>query len=115
MISLEIIARAAHEVNRAYCAGIGDTSQLAWDDAPDWQRASAIMGVSFHVAAPRTPEESHNSWMAQKVADGWSYGAYKDPENKKHPCMCSYSELPAEQRIKDHLFKAVVDTLKDYA
>src|SRR5438105_262770 len=37
---VEACARAAHEVNRAYCLALGDASQVAWEDAPEWQRSS---------------------------------------------------------------------------
>lgn len=49
-MNIEQIARIAHETNRVYCATLGDTSQPAWDDAPDWQRQSAIKGVEFHLS-----------------------------------------------------------------
>jgi hypothetical protein len=102
-------ARIAHEVNRAYCNSIGDFSQPGWDDAPDWQKESAIKGVQFHYANPdATPEDSHNSWMEQKRADGWPYGEKKDPEAKTHPAFLPYDQLPQEQRTKDYLFKAVM-------
>lgn len=107
-----MIARVAHEVNRAYCLSIGDTSQPAWADAPEWQVESAINGVRFHLAQDRDPRESHENWLVQKVADGWTYGPLKDPINKKHPCMVPYDELPTEQRATDALFKAVVDSFK---
>lgn len=108
----EQIAQVAHEVNRAYCASLGDTSQPAWADAPDWQRASALAGVDMHLANPdATPEASHLSWYEQKLADGWVYGEVKDPEKKEHPCMVAYEELPPEQRAKDHLFRGVVHAL----
>ncbi len=35
----------------------------------------------------------------------------KDAEKKEHPCFVPYAELPAKQRMKDHLFGAVVRTL----
>lgn len=112
----ELIARVAHEINRAYCASMGDDSQPAWDDAPEWQRASAMAGVDMHLANPdATPEQSHESWLAQKVADGWAYGEVKDAEQKQHPCCVPYAELPAEQKAKDYLFRAVVHQLKDVA
>jgi len=108
----EQIAQVAHEVNRAYCASLGDTSQPAWADAPDWQRASALAGVDMHLANPdATPEASHISWYEQKLADGWVFGEVKDPEKKEHPCMVSYEELPAAQRAKDYLFRGVVHAL----
>lgn len=106
------IARVAHEVNRAYCASIGDLSQPAWEDAPHWQRASAELGVSFHLNGDHGPEASHESWMRQKLADGWRYGEVKDPEAKTHPCMVPFDQLPREQQAKDYLFRAVVNALK---
>lgn len=35
---IEACAHAAHEANRAYCAAIGDLSQVAWECAPEWQQ-----------------------------------------------------------------------------
>lgn len=114
MIPLEeVIARVAHEVNRAYCQSIGDNSQPSWEDAPDWQKTSAINGVKFHLENPdATPENSHENWLAEKTAAGWKYGEVKDPGAKTHPCFRPYAELPQEQRSKDYLFRAVVHALK---
>ena len=110
----ETIARVAHEINRAYFASLGDASQPAWEEAPEWQRASALAGVDMHLANPdATPEQSHESWLAQKVADGWTYGPVKDAEKKQHPCCVPYADLPAEQKAKDYLFRGVVHELKD--
>jgi hypothetical protein len=104
-----IIAKVAHQVNKSFCESIGDTSQVDWDDAPDWQKESVINGVGFNLANPKAkPEDTHKNWMAQKTADGWVYGKVKDPELKMHPCMVPYNQLPVEQRSKDHIFKAVV-------
>lgn len=108
----EAIARVCHEVNRAYCASIGDTSQPAWEDAPEWQRQSAITGVRFTIGNPGAPPSaSHESWLAEKERDGWKYGAVKDPVAKEHPCFVPYGDLPVEQRSKDYLFQAVVRSL----
>lgn len=103
------IAAVCHEANRAYCAEIGDDSQLPWAEAPDWQRESALAGVEAILADPsRTPEQSHVAWCAHKAADGWIYGPVKDPARKEHPCMVPYGALPPEQQRKDHLFRAIV-------
>lgn len=107
------IARVCHEANRAYCLSLGDGSQPAWDDAPTWQRQSAIAGVEFHLANPNAgPSASHEEWLRVKAADGWVYGPVKDPVAKVHPCFVPYDELPAEQRRKDVLFIAVVRALE---
>lgn len=88
-------AEAAHEANRVYCESHGDRSQPRWGDAPGWQRASAIAGVRAILASPwLSPEESHANWMRTKAADGWEYGPVKDVEEKAHPCMVPYGELP---------------------
>ena len=105
-------ARVCHEVNRAYCQAIGDDSQPTWEDAPDWQKQSALMGVSLHMHNDVGPEASHESWMAQKLAEGWEYGLVKDPVLKIHPCIKPFADLPKEQQIKDHLFRAVVHAMR---
>lgn len=108
------IAMICHGINAAYCQSLGDNSQPTWEDAPDWQKQSAIVGVEMHLANPdATPEQSHQSWYKQKEAEGWKYGEVKDPELKEHPCFLPYEELPQEQKAKDYLFRAVVHLVKD--
>lgn len=107
------IAMMCHAINAAYCQSMGDDSQPTWDDAPDWQRNSAIAGVEMHLANPdATPEQSHESWYKQKEAEGWKYGEVKDMEKKEHPCFLSYEELPDEQKAKDYLFRTTVHLVK---
>lgn len=109
----EQIARVAHEVNRAYCQALGDNSQPAWEDAPEWQRKSAINGTLFHLDNPNAgPEHSHVSWLAEKTRDGWKYGPVKNAEKKEHPCFVPYDQLPVEQKAKDYLFRGVVHALR---
>ena len=109
-----LIAAIAHQINAAYCASLGDDSQPAWADAADWQKQSAMVGVEMHLANPdATPEQSHESWLAQKTAEGWKYGKVKDADKKEHPCFMPYADLPQAQKSKDYLFRAVVHALKD--
>ena len=82
---IENIARVCHEANRALCIAFGDTSQPAWNDAPEWQKESAKKGVKFHLDNPNA-----------------------GPEAKTHPCMVPFHELPQEQQAKDHIFRAIV-------
>lgn len=109
-LDIERIAMRTHEINKAYCEAIGDLSQPSWEDAPQWQKDSAIKGVQTHIENDLTPEQSHKSWMDIKVSDGWVYGDIKDPVAKTHPCIVAYSDLPLNQKVKDHLFRAVVKT-----
>lgn len=107
---IEACARAAYEANRAYCITLGDRSFGPWETAPEWQRDSARNGIPGALAG-NTPEQSHESWLAEKERAGWVYGPIKDPELKQHPCMVPYAQLPPEQRAKDGIFLGVVRAL----
>lgn len=113
MITNQHIARVCHEVNRAYCQSIGDDSQPSWEDAPDWQKDSAIKGVIFHLHNPDAgPDHSHNEWLKEKEETGWKYGPVKDPEKKEHPCFIPYEELSTEQKAKDYIFRSIVHAMR---
>jgi len=115
LLSYQQIAEMAHENNRAYCHALGDYSQAPWRMIPEEIRQSAIDGVAFHIANPdSTPEQSHENWLVFKKEQGWKLGPVKDLENKEHPCFCPYGDLPLEQRVKDFLFAAIVETLKTF-
>jgi hypothetical protein len=110
---LHRIARVCHEANKALCESLGDMSQVSWDEAPEWQKQSAINGVLYNLNNPNAPASaSHDNWLEEKRVAGWKYGAVKDAEKKEHPCFVPYEELPLEQQAKDHLFKGIVSSLR---
>jgi hypothetical protein len=114
-MTIKNIAQVAHEINKSFCASIGDNTQPSWENAPDWQKSSAINGVKFHLLNPEaSPSASHDSWLKQKTEEGWKYGIVKNPETKEHPCFVPYEELPTEQKSKDYLFKQVIHSLKAF-
>lgn len=113
-MKIALIATIAHGINLAYSASLGDHSHSPWEETPEELKKSIEYGVKMHLENPETtPEQSHESWLAQKEIDGWVYGEVKDLENKTHPCILPYDQLPAEQKTKDYLFKAVVTLLRD--
>ncbi|UTC29848.1 hypothetical protein BAJUN_02180 [Bajunvirus bajun] len=111
-VKIEACARAAHEANRAYCIAIGDLTQPSWEEAPEWQKKSAVNGV-IGVLHGNGPEQSHESWSAERIADGWRFGEEKDPEAKTHPCLVPYAELSDAQRRKDDVYVAVVNAMRN--
>lgn len=104
----EQIARVCHQVNKAYCESQGDMSQPDWEQAPEWQKDSARMGVELHLSGNHGPQASHESWMKQKREEGWVLGDVKDPIAKTHPCMLPFDLLPPAQQAKDYIFRAIV-------
>lgn len=107
----ELIARITHEANRVVQIATDDpVVSPTWDDAPDWQRESSIEGVQ-HALSGATPRELHESWCQFKENDGWVYGEEKNAEEKTHPCLVDYDDLPSEQRVKDTVFHNIVHSL----
>src|SRR5258707_13719144 len=94
------IAKVCHDTNRSYCQATGDLTQPGWEDAPEWQRTSALNGVIFHLNNPGAPpSRSHELWLEEKAHTGWKYGPVKNPELKEHPCFMPYDELPPGQKV----------------
>jgi hypothetical protein len=111
-LDIEAIAIICHETNRAFCEVTGDRSQRPWPLAAEWQQESAVNGVKFALENPDAPESAqHDAWMADKLADGWTYGPVKDAEARTHPCLVPFDQLPPLQQAKDRLFRAVVKAL----
>jgi hypothetical protein len=114
MTEVTAIAKVCHSANLAWCVANGDFSQKPWDEADEWQRQSAIAGVSFALANPDAPDSAqHGAWMDDKARDGWRCGVVKDATLKTHPCMVPFEELPPHQQAKDRLFRAIVTALAD--
>lgn len=103
-------ARICHGANRAYCFATGDSSHGRWENAAATVRQGYITDIWSHIESglTMTPKDTHEAWCASKKKDGWKYGAEKDVDRKRHPCLRPYHELPSEQQVKDAIFRAIV-------
>lgn len=109
--ALEQVARVCHEANRALQQVLGDPQiSPSWEEASADQQDSTREGVQ-QVLAGASAEELHESWCQHKLDRGWQYGHVKDESARTHPCLVTYDQLPAGQRAKDHLIRAVVNVL----
>jgi hypothetical protein len=111
----ERIARVCHEANRGLQAAYptpGVPVAAGWDEFPADQRAGVIHGVELALDGA-SPAQLHDAWCHEKTSQGWVWGTVKDADVKTHPCLLPHSELPDTQRVKDRLFAAIVDALKD--
>jgi hypothetical protein len=55
-------------------------------------------------------ENIHDRWAMQRFADGWSYGLTRNDEQKHHPCLIPYADLPETEKIYDR--QTAMETLK---
>jgi hypothetical protein len=66
-----------------------------------------LSGVSLppelEALAERLAENAHDVWAAQRLKDGWSYGAQRDDTQKLHPCLIPYAGLPESEKEYDRV------------
>jgi len=109
--NLEKAARLVVAANRVYCNGIEDVIPPDWDDMSPFVKKAMIDAVRARLSDITMPlSVNHDSWMAARLADGWTLGEKKNEEKKIHPNLIPYAELPRQQRIKDLMFVTVVLT-----
>lgn len=46
-------------------------------------------------------ESTHDVWAATRMGQGWTYGPKRDDENKRHPCLVPYRDLPEAEKEYD--------------
>lgn len=58
----------------------------------------------------RLAENAHEIWAAQRIADGWKLGPTRNDQQKEHPCLIPYNQLPESEKQYDR--NAALETLK---
>jgi hypothetical protein len=46
-------------------------------------------------------KNTHEVWARQRLAEGWRYGEQRNEQNKEHPCLVPYEELPDSEKQYD--------------
>lgn len=55
-------------------------------------------------------ENVHDVWAAGRIAEGWVYGARKDPQKKTTPLLVPYKALPESEKAYDR--NTALETIK---
>ena len=105
------IAKVCHAANKAFCEVNGDFSHLDWEDLSEDAKDTYVQAVRWQWKMGLSPEEQHDFWVKSKLQDGWIWGKVKDVEKKIHPSLIPWSELPLDEKFKDHLFVNIVKAL----
>jgi hypothetical protein len=82
-----------------------------WEERDEVRRAAFTETVNKRCdeKGPRTPQESHEEWVAAVAAEGWTYGPVRDVENKTHPNMVAWIYLDPAEQAKDIAFMNVCE------
>lgn len=55
-------------------------------------------------------ENVHDVWARGRIAEGWVYGEFKDPDKKTTPLLVPYNELPESEKEYDR--NTAMETLR---
>ena len=118
MISTELkvaAARAAHEAIRTLQIENREPNVASpWAAVGQDIKESCLIGIERVIENPEVSnEELHNSWIETKLLQGWKFGPIRSEEDKLHPCMVPYSNLPQFQKLKDAMFRNIVRAVLD--
>jgi RyR domain len=113
-LSDEQIAWIIHEAHRAFQM----TTPLypehvmpapPWVTMTQWQQETVIGLVRIvrreRVRRPQFPDHilaavAHEEWVKRMRGKGWTYGEDKDPQQKTHPCIVEWVDLPDYDQAK---------------
>lgn len=108
---IEACTKAAYENHRIFCEAMGDQSHVPWEFLHDDLKAvarHATVGIATH---DHNAERSHQAWVDLKRSQGWNFGQKKSEQDKTHPCLVEWRDLPFEQQAKDELWIQSVKNL----
>lgn len=82
---------------------------------------SLIDGTHYVLEHPNmTAEDNHKLWMQEKPKQGYSYGKKLSVEDKTHPSLILFNDLPDVEKRKDEmdllmvrLVNELYDTIKE--
>jgi len=74
-------------------------------DTSSVELSPELANLTEHLA-----ENTHDLWAAQRLKDGWTWGAKRDDAQKKHPCLVPYRDLPESEKAYDR--QTAMGTLK---
>ncbi len=72
--------------------------------------SNVILSEELLALTETIAENVHDVWASGRIAEGWTYGEKKDPENKITPMLVPYSELPESEKMYDR--NTALETIK---
>ena len=81
----------------------------SYNDEPESKQKNDLPKELLPMVEPMA-KHVHDVWMRTRMEQGWTYGKERNDNEKKHPCLVPYEELPEEE--KDYDRKTSIETLR---
>lgn len=105
------IAKTVHAGNNVL-KKINKEKPEAWEDMSDDRKTRMYAAIDLVLTQDTTPKQMHDVWVKNMKELGYKYGVKLDHDKKTHPCLVAYTKLPAEQKIKDDMFRSIILSFK---
>ena len=60
-----------------------------------------ILPDDLTALAEKLAKDVHEVWSQTRMEQGWTYGEERDDQQKKHPCLVPYEDLPESEKVYD--------------
>ncbi len=72
--------------------------------------SDVVLSPELLALTEKLAENTHDVWAKGRIEQGWKYGKIRDDNNKLHPCLIPYSELPESEKEYDR--NTALETIK---
>ncbi len=107
------LAETFRDANRGAADHLGvKLSSVGYWVSGDPSHWSRTVDLTVHPKAKEMMAQlEHQRWNAERLLNGWQYGAIRDDRRKIHPCLVSFEQLPENEKEKD---RTNINDLQDY-
>lgn len=107
---IEKIAAVCYAAIREWCIQTKQPIDYPWENLSPAYRTHVKIVVARCFADMTVPSGKvlHQRCMKEGMDGGWTYGEVVDKAKKRHPDILPWEKLSMEQRIKEHIFSAVI-------
>ena len=60
-----------------------------------------VLPDDLTALAEKLAKDVHEVWSQTRMEQGWTYGEERDDQQKKHPCLVPYEDLPESEKVYD--------------